>query len=162
MERRLCFWSLIVRDRTCSGGSSVRCSFPVEDFHAKEDEHQLSTVHGSDYRPSLGQEDCVKILESTTMPYGFSMFGDWSWNLFYGLRPHRYIPLKNRNRNTRKSSPRCSNSRRGALIAIATRILIFSNKTSSELNADRPYWGPWIVVQIVYPTVLAILDHPFL
>lgn len=162
MERRLCFWSLLVLDRTCSSGSSIKCSLPVEDFYAKEDEHQLSTVYGSDFRPSFGQEDCVKDLGIYN--HAVQILNVWGLVVEFILRPAStslYPPWKSESEYAKIKSEvfefetRCPDSYR-------YKNSHFLDKSSSELNANRTYWSPWIVVQIVYPTVLAILDHPFL
>lgn len=38
----------------------------------------------------------------------------------------------------------------------------FANYSTSELNLNRGYWGPWLFIQFLYHTNLCLLNHPLI
>ena len=38
----------------------------------------------------------------------------------------------------------------------------FQDQPAEELHRDRPYWSPWLYLQLVYHAVHSVINHPFL
>jgi hypothetical protein len=166
-ERRRCFWSIFMLKRLHGEDVSV-VDFPGEDnyplypktigFIPGNNEAGSSSANSVNPTPNTTPKD------TGVVSYALQLSELWGKTTKYARR--REAPSK--------IPPWSSLSEYAAIMTqqmdCDTRIPCiyrlkpsgFANKSPTELNSSRNYWGPWLFIQFLYHTNLCLLNHPLI
>lgn len=167
---RRCFWSLFLLERLVKPGSSNLQDAekrPVPLYpttNAMIPDSIAGPIVSGPHGIFIAQNSCGQTLDTGIMSYAIQLTDIFSKASSYAINC-----VENKNAppwlaESEYTKLHSSMEEFESLCAPVHRFnhARFAERHLSELQSNREYWGPWILVQLAYHTIFCVLNHPFL